>query len=175
MQFDITLKNEKQKTYRLIILLLVVLHTLFFLYLLFDESSWKQGIGGLIIIALYTVYRVIICKTSNHKFYYGAGFFFLFIVFYPIVWLVILDGILGGLCTAALQKSLVYFNSYLIELKPRPYKKYKWDQFSNVILKDNVLTLDFKNNKLFQSEIEATNVNENAFNTFAKEQLVKSD
>ena len=35
-----------------------------------------------------------------------------------------------------------------------PGKKYQWDQFSNVVLKDNILTLDFKNNKLLQAEIE---------------------
>ena len=45
--------------------------------------------------------------------------------------------------------------------------------FSNVILKDSVLTLDFKNNKFFQVEIDSATANEDAFNTFAKAQLAK--
>jgi hypothetical protein len=53
-----------------------------------------------------------------------------------------------------------------------PGKKYQWNQFSNIVLKDNILTLDFKNNKLLQAEITTININEDAFNTFAKEQLV---
>ena len=55
-----------------------------------------------------------------------------------------------------------------------PGKKYTWDQFSNVVIKDNILTLDFKNNKLLQGEIETANINEDAFNTFAKQQLVNT-
>jgi hypothetical protein len=151
----------------------VVLHALFFLYLLFDKNLWKQGVAGLIIIALYTVYRIIVCKARNQKFYYGAGFFFPFIAFYNILWLVLLDGILGGLCIRATQKRSVYVSPYLIELKLYPHKRYKWNDLNNVILKDNILTLDFKNNKLMQAEIESANINEEAFNTFAKEQLLK--
>jgi hypothetical protein len=55
-----------------------------------------------------------------------------------------------------------------------PPKKYQWSLFSNVILKDNILTLDFKNNKLIQAEIETKDVNEEAFNTFAKGQVNKN-
>ena len=45
--------------------------------------------------------------------------------------------------------------------------------FANVILKDNILTIDFKNNKLIQVEIE-NNINEIQFNEFARQQLFKA-
>ena len=56
-------------------------------------------------------------------------------------------------------------------------KKYRWSELSNVILKDNLLTLDFKNNKILQREIEPhiSNVNEKEFNEFCAEQLQKSN
>lgn len=43
-----------------------------------------------------------------------------------------------------------------------------WSEFNNIILKDNLLTLDFKNNKLLQLNINEseTTVDENSFNTF---------
>ena len=46
------------------------------------------------------------------------------------------------------SKDAVTFNTF-------PFKNYTWQQFKNVMLKDNILTLDFKNNKIFQKETES--------------------
>ena len=43
---------------------------------------------------------------------------------------------------------------------------HEWSGFNNIILKDNLLTLDFKNNKLLQLNIIENNVDENTFNSF---------
>ncbi|MGI8581762.1 MAG: hypothetical protein ACR2KX_06195 [Chitinophagaceae bacterium] len=171
-KFEITLKNQKEKTYRIIIFFFVVLHILFFLYLLLNEILWKKALTGLVVIALYSGYRLFICNTSRQKFSYGSGFFLPFAIFFTIPWLWIIDSILFVLSTIALQKASFHFSSKLIEKRNIPFKKYTWDQFSDVVLKDNILTLDFKNNKLLQAEIASTNISEDAFNTFAKEQLV---
>ncbi len=57
-----------------------------------------------------------------------------------------------------------------------PKKVYQWSIFNNVIVKDNMLTLDFKNNHLFQAEIELPkNLNEKEFNQFAHVQLIKTE
>jgi hypothetical protein len=47
-------------------------------------------------------------------------------------------------------------------------KSYDWQEFSNIILKDNLLTIDFENNKMLQLEIDAiaAGINEEALNTF---------
>ncbi|MBX3241585.1 MAG: hypothetical protein KIT80_11415 [Chitinophagaceae bacterium] len=52
-------------------------------------------------------------------------------------------------------------------------KRYAWNEFSNVILRDNLLTLDFKNNRILQREIipERSDVVEEEFNRFCREQL----
>ena len=46
-----------------------------------------------------------------------------------------------------------------------------WNEFNNIILKDDMLTLDFKNNKLLQLNItaSATVIDENSFNNFCSE------
>jgi hypothetical protein len=176
MQFDITFKNEKERTYHLIALFYVILHALFFIYLLFDATLWKKGIAGIVLIILYSAYRLFISKTSNQKFFYGEGIFYLFSLFFTITewwWLFVVELIISTFCILLYQKRSVYINPFIIEYKARPYKRYKWDELSNVVLKDNILTLDFKNNKLLQSEINTT-VDETAFNVFAKEQLSKS-
>ena len=135
IRFDITLKNENEKTYRVIILFFAILHIVLLVYL-FDAELWKKGLIGIIISA---------------------------------------DLFLFFLGKVALKKISLYFTASGIEKRNFPSKKYHWNQFSNVILKDNILTLDFKNNKLLQAKIETTNLNEDAFNIFAKEQLVKSN
>jgi len=45
---------------------------------------------------------------------------------------------------------------------------FNWSEFSNVVLKDNLLTLDFKNNKLIQVAVDEmhTSPDEQAFNEF---------
>jgi hypothetical protein len=50
-----------------------------------------------------------------------------------------------------------------------------WDEVNNVILKDGLLTIDFKNNKLFQQLIlnSDEDINEKEFNEFCHQQLNK--
>ncbi|MES2850077.1 MAG: hypothetical protein V4685_13545 [Bacteroidota bacterium] len=46
-------------------------------------------------------------------------------------------------------------------------KKHSWNSFNNLVLKDNLLTLDFKNNKVLQLEVEEKeNFDEKRFNEF---------
>jgi energy-coupling factor transporter transmembrane protein EcfT len=55
-----------------------------------------------------------------------------------------------------------------------PKRYYYWGQIDNMILKDGLITIDYKNNKLFQKEIEKE-VNpalENELNDFCREKLV---
>jgi len=170
--FEIPLKNEKENYYRVIILLFVVLHAVFFIYLLFDETLWKRGVAGLVAIVLYSGYRWLITNTGHQKFSFGSGIFFVFaIAFTNIVWLSTVNLLLSVLSQIALQQTIFRFTSSRIEKSPYPFKKYQWNELSNVILKDNMLTIDFKNNKLLQAEIATNNFNEQAFNTFATEQL----
>ena len=54
------------------------------------------------------------------------------------------------------------------------YKKtHEWAALNNVILKDRILTIDFKNDHLLQSEIanESFDIDEKLFNRFCMEQL----
>ncbi len=52
-------------------------------------------------------------------------------------------------------------------------KQYNWDSFNNVVLKDGLLTLDFKNNKVLQLELDnAASPDQKHFNNFCFEKLV---
>ena len=64
------------------------------------------------------------------------------------------------LLAAALEKQVkfpqeVAFDEVEIVFNTLPKKIYSWADLSNVVLKDGILTVDFKNNKLIQKEIES--------------------
>ena len=55
-----------------------------------------------------------------------------------------------------------------------PKKTYLWKEIENVVLKDGVLTIDLKNNKLIQVVIDPESsaaINEREFNLFCKSHL----
>ncbi|HRX94260.1 MAG TPA: hypothetical protein P5158_09100, partial [Chitinophagaceae bacterium] len=56
-----------------------------------------------------------------------------------------------------------------------PVTKIQWNELNNIILKDEVLTIDLKSNKLIQHSIGNANnsVNEEEFNEFCRQQLSK--
>ena len=54
-----------------------------------------------------------------------------------------------------------------------PNRFYAWTEVTNVVLKGGLLTFDFKNNKLYQKEIQdrVTLTLEEEFNAFCRKQL----
>lgn len=52
-------------------------------------------------------------------------------------------------------------------------KRYQWSDFNNIILRDDLLTLDFKSNRLLQRETidEEGDAEEDEFNLFCRENL----
>ncbi|HVM88133.1 MAG TPA: hypothetical protein VMT76_08075 [Puia sp.] len=56
-------------------------------------------------------------------------------------------------------------------------RRFTWNDFHNIILKDGLLTLDFKNNMLFQKETmddDEPDAEEDEFNSYCKIQLIKA-
>jgi len=64
----------------------------------------------------------------------------------------------------------VYFSSGSIIFKGIVNKKYSWSVFANIVLKDGLLTADFKDNRLFQKETDSA-VNEQEFNDWCNRHL----
>ncbi len=171
-KFEIEIKNEKIKSYRMITMLIVILNSLFFIFLLFDISQRKNALISLAFIVVFTGYRFFISKKNSKSFFFDEWIFFLLMILWVDTCIIaIINMLLFLLYTITLQKFRYNFDSSIIEQKNFPWKKYKWNQLRNVILKDDMLTLDFRNNKLMQAEIVNAGINESEFNAFAKKQL----
>ncbi|MES2004279.1 MAG: hypothetical protein V4450_07145 [Bacteroidota bacterium] len=65
------------------------------------------------------------------------------------------------------------FDETGIVINSLPKKNYVWAEIQNVVLKDGILTLDFKNNKLIQKPIEShtSAAEERDFNEFCRARL----
>ena len=183
-QFEIVLKNYKIKSYRLIALLIVIFNLAVFIFLLFSDKYFYDAAASLFLISFYCLYRFYVAKKNKTGFYMDIVSFFILagcwvaLKNYPIV---IGCVVMGILYYFSLQKLLFVFNNTSVKKMNFPSSEYSWNKFSNVMLRDNILTLDFNNNKLIQWEIENVrrtpfgekSINENEFNEFAQQQLIK--
>lgn len=176
-QFDIFLKNYKIKSYRFIALLIVILNLAVFIFLLFSGVHFFEAAAAVFLAAIYFLYRFYLSKKNK------IGFFMDEISFFILTgcWIALQNYLIAFACVSmgilyhlSLQKLQFVFNSNFVKKMNFPPTEYTWNRFSNVVLRDNILTLDFKNNKLIQIEIEnEKNINAIEFNEFAQQQLIK--
>ena len=94
-----------------------------------------------------------------------------------VVWLSFLFIILALLEYQAKFSVEIGFSDNEIKFNTFFKKKYRWSDFTNIVLKDGLLTLDFANNKILQREIEEDDedeADENEFNDYCQKQLAKA-
>jgi hypothetical protein len=174
-QFEIILKNDKIKSYRSIALIILILNLSVFIFLLFYDQYRYEAASAILLIGIYIFMRLYFIRKYNQGNYVDQVLLFVLagcwfgIQNYLMVFILVILGVLYHL---ALQKLLFVFTSEKISKMNFPVKEFSWNMFNNVILKDNILTLDFKNNHLIQAEIEKSgNINEKQFNSFAQSRL----
>lgn len=85
----------------------------------------------------------------------------------------ILNLLLWGLYAISRRKLKILVEPTQISYPSFPTKKINWSDVNNIILKDDMLTIDLKNNKLYQHLIEYADkdVIESEFNDFCKKQI----
>ena len=88
-------------------------------------------------------------------------------------WLIAVFALLAILEYQAKQAPEIGFSSDHIVFNSLFKRKYPWSSLQNVILKDGLLTIDFKNNRLFQKEIDSgeNEASEQEFNQWCRQQL----
>ncbi|MEO8766369.1 MAG: hypothetical protein ABI416_18860 [Ginsengibacter sp.] len=175
-QFKITLKNDKIKYYKFIALLLVAFNLAVFIYLLTAGIHLYEIGLALLFSVLYLVFHLYKSKKAGVPFFIkGVSFFILaggWIILQNYL-LAIACIVLGILYRLSLQKLEFLFREDFIRRLNFPRKEYPWSMIGNVMMRDNILTIDFKNNTLIQLEAE-NNINEIQFNEFVRHELFKN-
>jgi hypothetical protein len=91
-------------------------------------------------------------------------------------WLSIPLVLLGLLERQAKMPLEIGFTNDVVVINTLFRRYYRWTDFNNIILKDDILTLDFKSNRLLQRETadEEGDAGEDEFNDYCREQLAKA-
>ena len=173
-RFVISLKNEKLRTYTIISWLILALNFLSFIYLGLTGWSGIQNLpyfaAGLLITifffrflskreeferdAISLSFSITIIAWIVMQFYWAAVIIFFLFLFQDI----------------SRRELVVLFFDDRIVYPSFPKRTIQWEELNNVILKDNILTIDLKTNKILQNEILSP-ASEIDFNEFCASKL----
>ena len=181
-KFELVLKNEKRGLYKRITLFILILNFIFFIYGAIatnQQAERKWFIFGAVVILLSifiswyrnTQYSPLTTHHSLYSAIYAAVIFSWILL--KNYWLALAHLILLLLYLSANRNKIIRFMAAHIFLPGRPGKKIEWKDVTNVVLKDGMLSLDFKNNRLMQAPIleNWTREEEQAFNAFCYDQI----
>lgn len=181
--YSILLPNEKLKTIRYVTLFILLINCFAFGFVYFNTAGGgikNISLLGCIISLVSLVFFLIQFFTGKIP-SYKPGITFIVL---SLTWL-LTGNYLLGICVIAFavfgfyagKKFIVVFDEEKITYPSFPVRHFYWKDVSNVVLKDNVLTIDLENNKLIQVVIEkesAGQIDEREFNEFCLQRLNSS-
>lgn len=179
--YIIKLPNTKVRFYDIMGWMLVIINLTVFCTLLYYLTSLQQrgyailGIGVTVIhFGLEKLFRKPHQKATAMQ---------STLLYFALIWLLLFHYYIIGAASLALavlyyiakrEMDVVVYHDR-IAYPSFPPKNIRWSELNNIILKDGLLTIDFKNNKIIQQLIDGKNtVDETAFNQYCREQLAKA-
>ncbi|MEJ7626013.1 MAG: hypothetical protein WKF35_04035 [Ferruginibacter sp.] len=180
--YSFLLPDERAKTYRYITLFILLINCFVFGFLFInasDERTHSLSRFGLLLSVIYTFMYFVKSYTKYLSRYKLEVSFIVLGILWLVTGNLFFAGILLFCAIAGIyvsRKQMIIVSAEKIFYPSFPAKEFLWDEITNVILKDEVLTIDLKNNKLLQSVIvseKSNEINEEEFNSFCKVQLNK--
>jgi hypothetical protein len=179
--FELVLKNEKLRFYNRFAVFVSILNGLAIIYFLTSAHlPIIQTISTYLVILLLVITFFIYFLSDNEK--TKEAFLLFAAISIALCWIITSHWWLSGVVVLLLFLYLVSKRQLKVTVLAEnivypsfPKRIIQWSELSNIILKDGLLTIDFKNNKIIQQLIE-TNidiVNEKDFNEFCKQQMRK--
>lgn len=179
MHYDyvVILKRENANKTDLVSLLLLI-----FSLLAFSFAQIRCGANLFLCFAMLTLFAGLLMNGMQYRkqkemqfrnWLFAAGIFWIGMPY--LQWLALLFFIFALLEAQAKYPLEIGFYSEGVVLNMLFKKKFPWNSFVSVILKDGLLTLDFKNNTLIQKEVlddDEPDANEDEFNDYCRRKLV---
>ncbi len=164
--YVITIKEPDYKKIDAVTFLMLLLAVVFFVYVAVQQWASKVYRNAAIMymaltafIMLWSVYSFFSLRKKNKVAFYRLALFAAAIGWFaqPVsnYWMA------GLFLLAFLLERQVKFPQEIgvddggITFNTLPRKEYEWKDINNLLLKEGILTVDCKNNKLFQHEIES--------------------
>ncbi|MDE3248790.1 MAG: hypothetical protein KGO82_09035 [Bacteroidota bacterium] len=178
-QFVVTLKNKNGKQIDRFSVLVLFISLLIFIRQQFIPGQMKLPVIFVcVLLAALLGYNIYQSKKGKPVFYNGALLVaaIAWIVMPFLNWLFVPFALMGLVERLAKKPLEVGFTDQEVLINSFIRRRYTWKDFNNIVLKDDLLTLDFTNNRLFQRETvdEEGDAEEDEFNAYCREQLRKS-
>jgi hypothetical protein len=180
LKFNIILPDEKNRTYRLVTVLIAILNAAGFIYMKSHVNSPSSDFltlfGGSILVGQIGNYffNKKMRKTNSNILLIAIAIASICWMFLGMFGFGFLDLTFAFLGFIAFRKLEMKFFDDKIEFPSFPKKEFSWNELDNLILKDGILTIDFCNNKLMQFTLNQSDnkeLNETAFNEFVKKNI----
>lgn len=178
-QYVVSLKNQHSKTIDIFGILLSAGSVVFFVWeLILQQNISIAYLLGAVFVTGVLIYNIWM-SAKGRKVYYSRALLIAALVWMKmpyLQWLSFLFIILALLEYQAKYSLEIGFTENQVVINSLFKKRYRWDQFNNIVLKDGLITLDFNNNKILQREVvddEEDEADEDEFNNYCREQLKK--
>jgi len=177
--YQFIIPNKKRPVYQVFSYGLILL-SCFGLYLFDDQATYPFGRNFYLILAAIVLLRSgwdYLTYKKKKTFLPQTTFLIVFVLiwfradFSTIAWLWIF---LSALYFISVRKLKIEVNEQGLEYPSFPPKKMGWSEINNLLLKDDILTIDLKNKKIYQYLIEypGNEVNQQEFNDFCQKKLM---
>jgi len=176
-KFKLVLINEKVKQYKLFALFIIILNILVLAFLAVTRSEIRYRCVALLILITILFIIEYFAKTKQKKFSAKGASILLVIGLYlsfKFWWPALIMAFLAILYIISVRQFVVSINANNIIYPSFPKRTIQWNELNNIIIRDGLLTLDFKNNKLVQAVVikrENDSDLEKEFNDFCRKQL----
>ena len=177
-QYIIVIRNRHATVINILGLLLCIISLLFFLI----QQSKADHIVLPLIIGITVILGLLLWNIYKHYYTDRPIYFSRALLLSGLVWanmpflqwLVFVFAALAILEYQAKHSLEIGFSSNEIVFNTLIKKRFQWTEVTNVILKDGLLTIDFKNNRIFQKEIDSgeEEASEEEFNNWCRKYLI---
>jgi hypothetical protein len=169
-QFTFELKNDKKLTYTRMRYLMELIGAVFFMVCLHSRTKWY---GIVCFLVLFVLLEWDLKKNQEKQVTIIVLTYSMLAFGWLLIngWMALLHVLLLALNIIAVRKLQVVATAKGITYPSFPANKIQWDELQNVIYKDGILTIDFKNDKLLQVDVDNTLIDETSFNQYCRQQL----
>ena len=178
--YSIEIQDSKAATYKAVTFIIAVINLLAFAFLLFYTNvTWIKNIISIgFICSLMAVFLIATKKFSHYLSNFPTEILFIICAIIFLITGNYLPGLLLMVCTllsfVTSKRLVIKFTMEGIRYPSFPVKQFPWSGVDFVLLKDDILTLEMKNNRILQFTLEkhiADAIDTNAFNAFCAAQL----
>ena len=176
-KFELVLKNEKRRSYQTITWIIIISNIALLILLSVKGVFSRAEVIGIILMICLAIFIPLYTRSKDINIETSIIFLILMTAWLTTGywWAALINLVFEIFQIAALRTLILKLDHKVIIYPSLPKKKIDWKELSNLILKDGLLTIDFKNNRIIQQQIADTSstIDEKEFNDFCEQQLNK--